>query len=168
MMSNNLNIRGRFISGAFWMLGSKLTERVLGLVSTLILARLLLPTDFGLVAMAAPVIALVELLGAFGFDAALIQRTEATRRHYNTAWTLNIIFSILITLCLWLLAPIAANFFHEARLEEIIYWLAINSLLRGFSNIGMVKFRKELNMWSLTLPAVWAMPTCVITETPGW
>ncbi|MEN6584670.1 MAG: lipopolysaccharide biosynthesis protein [Sulfuricella sp.] len=146
MTQNNLNIRGRFINGAFWMLGSKLTERVLGLVSTLILARLLLPADFGLVAMAAPVIALVELLGAFGIDAALIQRSNPTQSHYNTAWTINIIFGALITLFLWLLAPLAASFFHEARLEKIIYWLAINSFVRGFYNIGMVKFRKELNM----------------------
>ena len=145
-MQNNLNIRGRFINGAFWMLGSKLTERVLGLVSTLILARLLLPADFGLVAMAAPVIALVELLGAFGIDAALIQRSNPTQSHYNTAWTINILFGALITLFLWLLAPVAASFFHEARLEKILYWLAINSFVRGFYNIGMVKFRKELNM----------------------
>ena len=57
--------------GAGLMMGLRLIERSIGLVSTLILARLLTPGDFGLVAMAMSVLTLIELMGAFGFDVAL-------------------------------------------------------------------------------------------------
>ena len=65
----------------------KLVERGLGLISTLILARLLGPTDFGIVAMALSFIVMAELLTAFGFDVAIIQAKGATDDHYHSAWT---------------------------------------------------------------------------------
>ena len=63
-------IQARVATGAIWMVLFKLVERSLGLVSTLILVRLLSPADFGVVAMAISVIAMAELLTAFGFDTA--------------------------------------------------------------------------------------------------
>lgn len=136
----------RFVRGATWMLASKLVERGLGLVSTLILARLLLPGDFGLVAMAAPVIGLVELLGAFGFDFALIRKANITRADYDTAFTLNILVSIMLASVLWIAAPFGAEFFREPRLAPVLAWLALGTLIQGFGNPGMVAFRKEISM----------------------
>ena len=71
-------------------------SRGIGIVSTLILARLLTPADFGLVGMAMSVVSLIELMGAFGFDTALIQQPRTDRDRYDTAWTFNIIFSTSI------------------------------------------------------------------------
>ena len=67
------------VKGAVWMLLLRTAERSLGLVSILVLARLLVPADFGLVAMAMSVIAFVELGNSFGFELALIQREHQTR-----------------------------------------------------------------------------------------
>jgi O-antigen/teichoic acid export membrane protein len=128
------------------MLVSKLAERGLGLISTLILARLLLPADFGLVAMAAPVVALVELLGALGMDAALIQRRNLDRAHLDTAFTLNLIVAVAMAVSLWVLAPLAAAYFHEQRLEAVINWLALGNLVQGFGNPGLILFRKDIEM----------------------
>ena len=74
-------------SSAAWMVGFRLFERLLGVVSTLVLARLLLPADFGLVAMAMAVFAALEVFGSFNFDLALVQREHPERRHFDTAWT---------------------------------------------------------------------------------
>ena len=63
--------------GALWMVFGKVVDRSLGLVSTLVLARLLVPGDFGLIAMASSLTALLELLGAFGVDLNLIRRQDA-------------------------------------------------------------------------------------------
>ena len=75
------------------MVVSKLLDRSIGIVSVVILARLLVPADFGLVAMATAIIAIVELLSAFNFDMALIQSQQATQAHYDTAWTLNVVMA---------------------------------------------------------------------------
>ena len=137
---------GRQIAkGIAWLTLFKFADRGIGLLSTLILARLLVPSDFGLVAMGSSVVALTELMGAFGFDTALIQRQDARRAHYDTAWTFGVLFGVATALVLVLLAKPAADFYHEQRLELIIPLLALGALISGFENIGTVAFRKELN-----------------------
>ena len=96
---------GRQIAkGAAWMMGFKLLDKSVGLISTLVLARVLTPADFGLVAMATAVVALLELMGAFGFESALIQRQNTERSHYDTAWTFNVIFGAAISIMLLIMA----------------------------------------------------------------
>ena len=74
-------LQGQMAKGAIWMVLFKMIERSLGLISTLILVRLLLPADFGIVAMALSFIVMAELLTAVGFDVALIQNKNATIEH---------------------------------------------------------------------------------------
>jgi lipopolysaccharide exporter len=73
--------------------GARVSVQVLGLISTMILARLLTPADFGLIAMAMSVVALLETLSYFGFEMPLIHKQDATRADFDTAWTLNIILA---------------------------------------------------------------------------
>lgn len=131
--------------GAAWLMGFKLLDKSIGLISTLVLVRVLTPSDFGLVAMAMAVVALLELMGAFGFDSALIQRQDTARSHFDTAWTFNVIFGVCIALFLVAMAVPAAAFYREPRLEQMLPVLAIGAVVGGFENIGTVAFRKELN-----------------------
>ena len=122
----------------------KFAERGLGLISTIILARLLVPSDFGLIAMAMSIIALLELLYSFGFDMALIQNPDAGRKHYDTAWTFNVILGTISALILLVIAGPSAAFYDEPRLEIVIYFLAIGTFVQGLGNIGVVRFRKDM------------------------
>ena len=131
--------------GAAWLMSFKLLDKSIGLISTLVLVRILTPSDFGLVAMAMSVVALLELMGAFGFDSALIQRQDTARSHFDTAWTFNVMFGASIAVLLLALAAPAADFFREPRLALMLPALAIGAVFTGFENIGTVAFRKELN-----------------------
>ena len=136
--------RRSLVKGAAWMVLFKLLDRSLGIVSMLVLARVLVPADFGLVAMAMSLIALLELFGAFGLDVALIQRSDATRTHFDTAWTLNVLVGLVIATLLVTLAWPLSWFYGEPRLVAVVCTLAVGSLVQGFENIGVVVFRKEL------------------------
>lgn len=122
----------------------KAVERSIGVVSTLILARLLVPADFGLIAMAMSFVALLELLWSFSFDSALIQNRNADRSYYDTAWTLNASLGLTVALGLTALAYPAAWFYNEPRLVPVLLCLALGSLFQGVENIGVVAFRKDL------------------------
>lgn len=98
--------------------------RILGLVSTVVLARLLAPTDFGLVAMAMSIVYALELLNSFGFEYVLIHLKDAGRSQYNTAWTIRLIFAFLVATLLVVLAEPAANFYDQPDLPAIVYCLA--------------------------------------------
>jgi O-antigen/teichoic acid export membrane protein len=140
----SMNQIGRKVAkGAIWMVGLKFVERGIGFVSTLILARLLLPADFGLVAMAMAVFAFVEIAGSFGFDLALIRNQKAERAQYDSAWTLQVGYAILAGAALAALAIPTATFFSDPRLQGVMLVLAAVALAQGFENIGIVDFRKD-------------------------
>lgn len=137
-------LRDRMAVGAAWMIAFKLADRSLGLVSTLILARVLVPHDFGIVAMAMSFVVLLELMTAFGFDTALIQKQSKERGHWDTAWTLNLLLGIFIASMMVALADPVSSFYREPELEHVIRALAIGALIQGFENIGIVAFRTEM------------------------
>ena len=130
--------------GSGWMVGAQLAIQVIGLISTIILARLLIPADFGLVALATTILAGLQALSELSFDIALIQNPRAGRPEYDSAWTLSACRNFLIAIGLTVAAGPIASGFDDPRLEAIIYCLAVSTFLDGFQNIGIVDFRKEL------------------------
>ena len=130
--------------GAFWTILFRFVTRGIGLISTVVLARLLVPADFGLVAMAMSIIATLDLLGSFSLDVVLIQKPDASRDHYDTVWTFNVIISALQGVLLLVISPLAANFYHDNRLTLVIQLLSLGIFVQGFENIGILAFRKDL------------------------
>lgn len=134
----------RMASGAGWMIGARLFDRALGLLSTLVLARLLVPEDFGLIAMATAIVALLEAVSSFGFDAALIRHPNASREHFDTTWTLHALMGLFVGSGLLLAIAPAVWFFEEGRLGPIMTVLAVVAFVRGLENVGVVALEREL------------------------
>ena len=125
------------VSGAFLTIAMRWTDRLIGFISTLILARLLAPEDFGIIAMASLVISLTDVLFDLGVNIALIQNKSPTQDHYDTAWTLRLLQSILATAIVASVAPWAADYFKEPRITLVIQVLSLSFLLSAFENIGI-------------------------------
>jgi O-antigen/teichoic acid export membrane protein len=140
------DLRRAVLKGAAWSIAMRWTIRGLGLVSTVVLARLLTPADFGLMAMAMLVVAFVDAWLSFGLETALIQNQDATREYYDTAWTLRIIQSIAVAIFVAAAAPFAAAYFKEPRVVPVIWVICLGLVVSGFSNVGVVAFRKELEL----------------------
>jgi lipopolysaccharide exporter len=138
------NLRGKMKRGAAWMVSFKLLDRGLGLISMLILARLLLPKDFGLVAMATSLIALLEMFSSFGLDTALIWHRDPTRGHFDSAWTLNLLAGCSIAVLMLALSWPASRYYHQPQLTLVICVLAVGAVIQGCENVGVVMFRKEM------------------------
>jgi O-antigen/teichoic acid export membrane protein len=126
------------------MLALRWCDRLIAIASMVVLARLLAPTDFGLVGYAWLVIGLVELLTPVATDSALIRDQAAGRSEYDGAWTINAIRGLIVGVLVAAMAAPAAAYFRDARVEPILYWLAMMPLLRGLENVGTVEFRKKL------------------------
>ncbi len=139
------DVSRKMAAGAAWMVLFKFAERSLGFISTLILARLLVPADFGVVAMATSFVAMLELLSAFGFDVALIRRRDTSRPHYDTAWTFNVIVGAVVAVAMVAAGGAIATFYRAPDLRAVLYVLALGSLAQGFENVGVVAFRKEMD-----------------------
>lgn len=130
--------------GSAWMVAMRWAMRGIGIVSTLILARLLEPGDFGIIAMAMLVIGFLEILSQCGIDMRLIRLEAATRTDYDSAWTLKVLICGVLAVAIVLLAYPAAALWQEPKLVPVIQALSLKTLLMGFENIGLVEFRKNL------------------------
>lgn len=160
---------GEIARGAAWMVMFRLLDRSIGVVSTAILARLLIPADFGLVAMAMAIIAVIELATAFGFEIALIQKRDAGREHFDTAWTLNVIIAVLGAVVTVAAASPAASFYGDPRLVPVMLAIALAWMIYGFENIGTVNFRREMDFGAeFRFMAGKRLIAFVVTMTAAW
>jgi lipopolysaccharide exporter len=141
---------GRQVAVAsFFMVALRFAVRGIGFVSTLILVRLLQPDDFGLVGLATAVFSAFDMLTEMSMQMALIRLPVMDRRHMDTAWTMNILRGGLIGMLLVLSSGVAADWMHDPRVSSILLVLAAISMLQGFENIGMVKFRRDIQFRSI-------------------
>lgn len=134
----------RIVRGAGWTVLLRFAIRSLGVVSTIILARLLTPADYGIVAIATLLAAAVTVLSSFNFEVWLIRHRNPAPHDYNTIFTLGILRGAVTTLALAGLAVPMSVFFSEPRLVTVLYVLAASNFAASFINVGTVEFRREL------------------------
>lgn len=143
--AKNVSLASSLVSGSGWTIAVRWVSKFLGIISLAICARILSPSDYGLVNMAMVVVGFSQVLVEFGLDASLIRNQTASSEHYDTAWSLKIIQSFAITIIVIAAAPIASHIFKDPRVMPIMIAVAISSFLGGFQNIYIVDFRKNLN-----------------------
>jgi O-antigen/teichoic acid export membrane protein len=137
-------ILARTARGAFWVVAWRMSTRLMGLCSTLILVRLLAPGDFGLIALAATFAVALESCLAIGVEDQIVRAKSPSRAMYDTGFTLNLLRGLLVAVVIALVAAPAGRFFGDARLEPVLLALALSAALSGLANIGVADFRRHL------------------------
>ena len=130
----------RFARGAGWLYAYRWLERLLDFVAVVVLARILSPDDFGLVAIAASFVTIVEGLAAFDVNKALIRIRDESRALYDSAWTLSALRGLLAALIMLSVAP----FLGDQRIAAALAALALSPILTGLMNPRFVAFERDL------------------------
>ncbi len=138
------DLRVRAMRGGVWLVLGAAVSRMTGLVKAAVLGRLLAPADFGLMGMALLVERSVTFFTEPGFNAALIQRSGDIKPYLDSAWTVQILRSIVFGLMFALAAPGVAAWFERPDIAVIIQVLAACFVVRGFNNPAVVYFRRNL------------------------
>ncbi len=133
------------LRGSAWMIALRWAMRLTGVVSTVILARLLTPKDFGIVAIAMIVVGMFEMLNQTGQGLAIIRHGNPTREHYDTAWTISMLIGFAIAAAIMVAAPLTNIYFHDERSIVVMQCLALRAIMGGAENIGTLDFRRDLN-----------------------
>jgi len=134
----------RTATGAGWVIVWRMSTRIMGVISTIILVRLLGPADFGLVALATTFSQAVDWFATIGVNETLIREKTLNRRLYDTGFTLNLMRGVVMAVAIGAEAWPVALFFHDERLAYILMALALTTGLAALENIGVVDFRREL------------------------
>ena len=138
------NVASRMLRGGMWIAGARAVTNGLGFLSTILLARLLVPADFGLVALATSILAIVNAMTALPVSEALIQHRQPTTDHFHTAWSIGVARAVLIALVMAAGAKPAALIYSEPRLEPVMYAFALSVALGGFGNPRRIMLNRDL------------------------
>lgn len=138
-------IAARTVRGASWLLSWRMLTRTIGLISMLILARLLKPADFGVLALGMAMLAAADAMSYLGVGEQLIRDDNPDRVLYDTAFTVNAIRGFVLAGLLWATSGPLAAFFGDRQLVPVVWAMAAVMLLRGVENIGIVEYRRDLN-----------------------
>ncbi len=141
----------RTISGLKWTLAAQVMSQGARFLISVLLARLLAPVDFGLLAMTAVFTGFADLFSDFGFSSALIQRKEIEDRHYSSVFWLNLGLGILLAGLAVAAAPLVSRFYHEPRLASIMMVISISFPLASLSLVQRAALTRAMEFRSLGL-----------------
>jgi len=147
--TTNLPLAKRVRSGVSWSVSSSLVGELIRFVRSVVLARLLVPEDFGLFGMALTIVAAMNALTTLGLDRTIVANKFETRdelkAHLDTVWSVELIRSLVIALLVSASAFPMSRFYGQAQLHVIIPVLGLIILVQGFQNIGLALLRKEIS-----------------------
>lgn len=132
------------IKGFSWVGAFRLASRLVSFLRTIILARLLLPFDFGLFGIVSLVLAFLDILTEVGVTFVLVREKDWDQDFINTAWSISIIRGFFGALVIFGTARFLGFFFHTPQVTPLLFLSGFVPLIRGFINPAESKFQKDL------------------------
>lgn len=174
----NGNLMERSLTSGIWTMALNISSRLFQLLTFVVLAQLLTPRAFGILGITMVIITGLRRLSKLGLNEALIYNEQSNVDQYlNTAWTLNCVRGLILSLLLFLATPLIAWVFDEALIVDILRVMAIGPLIFALKNPAIVYFQKDLEfhkqfayevsgeityfmvalIYALVEPTVWAL-----------
>ncbi|MBX4200845.1 lipopolysaccharide biosynthesis protein [Candidatus Parcubacteria bacterium] len=144
IISPGQNLSNKTAKGTFWLFAFRIADQGLRLGKTIVLARLLAPSDFGLFGITVLAMSLLDTFSQSGFEHALIQKKEDIGPYLDTGWVVKAARGLLLASLLFLFSPLIASFFNAPQVRSILQWVALAIVIQGLTNIAVVYFSKEL------------------------
>ena len=145
------SLRDKTFSAMLWNAVQFVGHQGIQMITIVILARLLAPEKFGLVAMLTIFMAVATTCVESGFGAALIQRRHTSKIDCDSIFYFNLAMGFLATAVLWLCAPLIAAFYQEPILAGLTRFLSFKLAIGGFANVHFSLCRKKLDYRRLAI-----------------
>lgn len=144
------SLKNKTVKGVSWSFIDNLASSGISFLVGLVLARLLTPSEYGIMAIITIFIAVSNSIVDSGFSNALIRKTDAKRVDYNTVFIFNLIVSTALYVALFFLAPIISDFFREPLLVDVMRVIGWVLLINALAIIPRTLFVKEVNFKTQT------------------
>ena len=144
-------MRHKVVSGAVWATVDKFGSMLIQFAVNLVLARLLIPKDFGIIGMLTIFIAVSQTMVDAGFGSALIQKKNPTQIDFSTIFYWNVGLSIFLYIILYISAPFVARYFDMPLLKDVLRLISLSIIINGMVAIQRTKLQKELSFRILAI-----------------
>lgn len=142
MLNDNLKIK--VINSVSWTLSSRAITEILQLIITIVLARILSPKDYGIVAMSSSLLVFIEGFSTLGFSNPIVQFEKIERRHLVTAFVSMLMFNILLYLLVFAVSPYVAKFYNEDILINVLRVTALSFIITAFNTVPIAILERSM------------------------
>jgi O-antigen/teichoic acid export membrane protein len=146
-----MTLESRTVRGISWAATSKIAQLLMSILISAILARLLTPSDFGLIAMVAVFSNFVAIFSGFGLQSAIVQKKEVSDEALSSIFWINMGLGALLTLALAASAPLIAAFYSQPRLTPIIVFISTIFFITSFADVPYGLLTKRMNFKALAV-----------------
>ncbi len=152
-----MELKKQATKGALWAFVEQLSTQLIAFGVNLVLARLLMPEDFGTIALFNVVMSIATVLINGGLASSLIRTQNADDRDFSTVFWFNVMVSIFLYCLIFISTPWIADFYNKPILKELIRVYTIILVIDSFVAVQGVRFEKELNFkmtFRIRLPSI--------------
>ena len=142
-------LKDKTIKGLLWSFLEKFSLQIIQFIIGIVMARFLLPSDYGLIAMLAIFLGISQIFIDGGFTAALIQKRTRTEIDFSTVYYFNIIVSFIFYGILFFIAPYISSFYNLPELTIITRVISLNLVIASFSAVAQTKLTIEVDFKTL-------------------
>src|SRR5665647_572990 len=152
-----MNLETRTVRGIGWSASSQIARLLMQILISAILARLLVPSDFGLIAMVTVFSSFVSVFSDFGLTSAIIQKKEVSDEALSSTFWINVGLGALLTAALAASAPLIAAFYSEPRLTPIVVFISTTFFIASFGYVQSALLQKSMNFKALAVIGICAV-----------
>lgn len=131
-------------SGFFWKFNEQITSQLVSFIVSIVLARILAPKEYGMVALVNVFIVIMEVFVTTGFSSALIQKKNVTRLDFSTLFYCSFVFSIILYVVIFLCSGMIAKFYHNEALILVVKILSLRLPISAFNSIQMAYISRHM------------------------
>lgn len=165
-------LKQKATSAFIWDILSVFARQGVAFIVSVFLARLLLPAEFGLVAMALVFITISQVFADFGLASALIQNKENSSLTYSSVFYFNVAVGLGLFGLFWLLAPLIAAFYQNPQFTMLVRYLSLAFIINGFNLVQATILRRNLQFKTIAVRAIAAQLVsgifAVVLAYRGW
>jgi len=140
-----MSLKKQAISGVMWTFAQQSSVQIINFGVQIILARQLMPEDFGLIAMLTVFIGIGQMLMDGGMTSSLIRSKRPDQLDYSTVFVTNLVVSVGVYLIVFFIAPLIAVFYNQESLTNILRVYALTFVINSFVAVHVTKLTKEMN-----------------------
>ena len=164
ILNKNQNIKSKVISSLFWKLMERGGTQGIQFIVQIVLARILVPNDYGIIALIAIFIVVANVFVQSGFNTALIQKKDANETDFSSVFYLSLFVASLLYLILFFAAPFIASFYGIPQLISVLRVLSITLFFGAFNSIQNAAVSRKMEFKKLFFSSLGAI---VVSGTVG-
>ena len=152
-----MSLRKKSVLGVFWVFIQQFSNQAVTFIISVILARLLMPSDFGLIGMVAVFMSVSQILLNSGLTQSLIRESEPTQSDYSTVFYFNIGVGIVLYIILFFAAGLIADFYSQPILTDIIRVYSFIIVINAFGAVQFTRLTKQMEFKAqmmVTVPSI--------------